>query len=156
MSQARRRIDHLVHAVRDLEAASELYRRLGFRVGACNRHTGGTENRLVQFGSSFVELITVGDRPEEVPPHEPGAFQHHHHPNGATDIRGVTLAAPEPGSHAGFLKAFTGSAPARSAGETLAFALRKGGHLDVRRRPGTAGLASFAVAVPDLAIRPRS
>ena len=33
-----RGLDHIVHAVRDLDAAAELYRRLGFQVGARNRH----------------------------------------------------------------------------------------------------------------------
>jgi hypothetical protein len=35
-----RGLDHIVHAVRDLEAAADLYRRLGFTVGARNRHAG--------------------------------------------------------------------------------------------------------------------
>ena len=33
-----RGLDHIVHAVRDLDAAAELYRRLGFTAGARNRH----------------------------------------------------------------------------------------------------------------------
>ena len=74
MPEPQRRIDHLVHAVHDLDAAADFYRSLGFQVGARNRHPWGTENRLVQFRSSFVELITVGDRPEDIPPHEPGRF----------------------------------------------------------------------------------
>jgi catechol 2,3-dioxygenase-like lactoylglutathione lyase family enzyme len=41
-------LDHVVHAVRDLDAAAELYRRLGFTVGARNRHAWGTHNHLVQ------------------------------------------------------------------------------------------------------------
>ena len=44
-----RRIDHLVVAVRDLDGAGRFYERLGFQVGARNRHPWGTENRLVQF-----------------------------------------------------------------------------------------------------------
>lgn len=68
-----RRIDHLVVAVHDLDEASSLYQRLGFQVGARNRHPWGTENRLVQFGSSFIELITVGDD-AEIPPHGEGTF----------------------------------------------------------------------------------
>jgi hypothetical protein len=54
-------LDHIVHAVRDLDAAAELYRRAGFTVGARNRHPWGTHNRIVQFPGSFVELITVGE-----------------------------------------------------------------------------------------------
>lgn len=68
-----RRMDHLVIAVRDLDAAGDFYRRLGFQVGARNRHPWGTENRLIQFGSSFLELITVAD-PAMIPPHAPGRF----------------------------------------------------------------------------------
>ncbi|QFU16433.1 VOC family protein [Microvirga thermotolerans] len=59
-----RRIDHLVIAVRDLDGAASFYRRLGFQVGARNRHPWGTENRIVQFRSSFLELITVGEGAE--------------------------------------------------------------------------------------------
>ncbi|MDO6588192.1 VOC family protein [Salipiger sp. 1_MG-2023] len=68
-----RRIDHLVFAVRDLDAVVRLYERLGFRVGARNRHPWGTENRLVQFGSSFLEFVAVGDA-ALIEPHAPGRF----------------------------------------------------------------------------------
>lgn len=64
-----RRIDHLVIAVRDLDAAADFYRRLGFQVGARNRHPWGTENRLVQFRTSFLELITTGDAPDTIAEH---------------------------------------------------------------------------------------
>lgn len=74
MPVSHRRIDHLVIAVRDLDAAAGFYERLGFQVGQRNRHPWGTENRLVQFRSSFLELITVGDDPAAIPPHEPGRF----------------------------------------------------------------------------------
>jgi catechol 2,3-dioxygenase-like lactoylglutathione lyase family enzyme len=56
-----RGLDHLVHAVRDLDAAGELYARLGFTVGARNRHPWGTHNRIVQLPGFFVELLTVGE-----------------------------------------------------------------------------------------------
>ncbi|AMJ60121.1 hypothetical protein AXW83_07240 [Bosea sp. PAMC 26642] len=56
-----RGLDHLVIGVRDLDAAGALYERLGFRVGARNRHPWGTENRIVQFPGSFLELIAIGD-----------------------------------------------------------------------------------------------
>jgi hypothetical protein len=239
MTEPRRRIDHLVHAVRDLDAAADLYRRLGFQVGARNRHSWGTENRLVQFRSSFIELITVGEG-AEIPPHAPGRFsfgafvrdhlrdrqglamlvldsddaradaarfaaagigafepffferkgrrldgsetrvaftlafavdpglpaasffvcQQHfpesfwnpafqQHPNGATDVRAATIAAPTPASHADFLTAFTGSAAQPSDGDGLRFALRNGAHLDLEARSGEAGLVGFAVTVPD-------
>ena len=55
-----RAIDHLVIAAHDLEAQAALYRRLGFQVGARNRHPWGTENRIVQFDGAFFELIGLG------------------------------------------------------------------------------------------------
>lgn len=58
-------LDHLVHAVRDLDAVVELYRRLGFTVGARNRHAWGTHNHLVQLPGFFVELLTVAE-PEKL------------------------------------------------------------------------------------------
>jgi Glyoxalase-like domain len=58
-------LDHLVHAVRDLDAAAELYRRLGFTVGARNRHAWGTHNHLVQTPGFFIELLTVAE-PEKL------------------------------------------------------------------------------------------
>ena len=54
-----RGLDHAVHAVRDLDAAAELYRRLGFTVGARNRHPWGTHNHIVQLPGSFIELLAV-------------------------------------------------------------------------------------------------
>jgi catechol 2,3-dioxygenase-like lactoylglutathione lyase family enzyme len=69
----RRGLDHLVLAVRDLDAAGRLYERLGFQVGARNRHPWGTENRLVQFPGAFLELVTVAEG-AAIPPHHPGRF----------------------------------------------------------------------------------
>ena len=60
-----RGLDHAVHAVHDLDAAAELYRRLGFKVGARNRHSWGTHNRLVQLPGFFIELLTVAE-PEKL------------------------------------------------------------------------------------------
>ncbi|MGO4705209.1 VOC family protein [Microvirga sp. 2MCAF38] len=68
-----RGIDHLVVAVRDLDGAGAFYERLGFKVGARNRHSWGTENRLVQFPGSFIELIAVGEG-AAIPPHTPTTF----------------------------------------------------------------------------------
>lgn len=56
-----RGLDHIVHAVRDLDAAAALYRRLGFTVGVRNRHFWGTHNHLVQFPGFFIELLTVAE-----------------------------------------------------------------------------------------------
>jgi hypothetical protein len=60
-----RGLDHVVHAVRDLDAAGALYERLGFKVGARNRHPWGTHNRIVQLPGFFVELLTVAE-PEKL------------------------------------------------------------------------------------------
>jgi len=68
-----RSLDHLVVAVRDLDGAAAFYERLGFQVGPKNRHPWGTENRIIQFPGSFIELITVGEG-ADIPPHGPRAF----------------------------------------------------------------------------------
>ena len=60
-----RGLDHIVHAVRDLDAAADLYRRLGFTVGARNRHPWGTHNHIVQLPGFFIELLTLAE-PERV------------------------------------------------------------------------------------------
>jgi catechol 2,3-dioxygenase-like lactoylglutathione lyase family enzyme len=72
-STSPRGLDHLVIGVRDLDAAGAFYARLGFRVGARNRHPWGTENRIVQFPGSFLELVTIGDA-SLIPEHAPGRF----------------------------------------------------------------------------------
>jgi hypothetical protein len=56
-----RALDHIVHAVRDLDAAAELYRRLGFTVGARNRHPWGTHNHIVQLPGFFIEILAVAE-----------------------------------------------------------------------------------------------
>jgi hypothetical protein len=58
-------LDHVVHAVRDLDAAGDFYSRLGFTVGARNRHAWGTHNRNIQFPGFFLELLTVAE-PEKL------------------------------------------------------------------------------------------
>src|SRR5687768_10508179 len=57
----RRGLDHIVHAVRDLDAVGERYAALGFTVGARNKHPWGTHNRIVQFQGVFIELLAVGE-----------------------------------------------------------------------------------------------
>lgn len=68
-----RGLDHVVHVVRDLEAAGELYDMLGFTVGTRNRHPWGTDNRIVQLPGFFVELLEIADA-EKIPPQEVTRF----------------------------------------------------------------------------------
>ncbi len=68
-----RGLDHIVHAVHDLDAAGARYAQLGFTVGARNRHPWGTHNRIVQCPGVFIELLTVGE-PELIPPGGPRTF----------------------------------------------------------------------------------
>jgi catechol 2,3-dioxygenase-like lactoylglutathione lyase family enzyme len=56
-----RGLDHIVHAVRDLDAAAALYKSLGFTVGARNRHPWGTHNYLIQLPGFFIELLTLAE-----------------------------------------------------------------------------------------------
>ena len=56
-----RGLDHIVHAVRDLDAGADLYRRLGFTVGARNRHPWGTHNHIVQMPGFFIEVLTMAE-----------------------------------------------------------------------------------------------
>jgi len=70
-----RGLDHIVHAVHDLDAAVELYRGLGFTVGARNRHPRewGTQNHIIQLPDTFIELLAV-TAPEGIAPHRPRHF----------------------------------------------------------------------------------
>ena len=66
-------LDHIVHAVRDLDAAAEFYGRAGFTVGSRNRHPWGTHNYIVQFPGVFIELLGVGE-PDLITAATPGTF----------------------------------------------------------------------------------
>jgi len=70
-----RGLDHIVHAVHDLEAAADLYRRLGFQVGARNTHprAWGTQNHIVQLPGTYIELLALADT-SEMAPHGPRFF----------------------------------------------------------------------------------
>jgi len=61
-----RTIDHVVHAVDDLEAAAGAYRDLGFVVTPRADHPFGTSNRLVVLSDSYVEIVAV-TAPEHLP-----------------------------------------------------------------------------------------
>jgi hypothetical protein len=66
-------LDHIVHAVRDLDAAGEFYSSAGFTVGARNRHAWGTHNRLVQLQNCYIELLEIAE-PAKIPPHRADSF----------------------------------------------------------------------------------
>jgi hypothetical protein len=56
-----RGLDHVVIAVRDLEAAARGWESLGFTLTPTARHPWGTANRLVQLPGFFLEILTVAD-----------------------------------------------------------------------------------------------
>ncbi|MDK9695988.1 MAG: VOC family protein [Siculibacillus sp.] len=56
-----RGIDHVVAATLDLGLAADAWSRAGFRLTPLARHPWGTENRLVQFDGSFIEILGIGD-----------------------------------------------------------------------------------------------
>src|ERR1700730_17490602 len=66
-------LDHIVHAVRDLDAAAEFYASAGFTVGARNRHAWGTHNRIVQLKNCYIEILTVAE-PDKIVPHSARSF----------------------------------------------------------------------------------
>lgn len=66
-------LDHIVHAVRDLDAAADFYCRAGFTVGARNRHPWGTHNRIVQLKNCYIEILDVAE-PEKIAPHGVRSF----------------------------------------------------------------------------------
>jgi len=66
-------LDHIVHAVRDLDAAAEFYSSAGFTVGARNRHAWGTHNRIVQLKNCYIEILEVAE-PDKIVPHGARSF----------------------------------------------------------------------------------
>src|ERR1700754_2481414 len=66
-------LDHIVHAVRDVDAAAEFYASAGFTVGARNRHPWGTHNRVVQLKNCYIEILTVAE-PGKIMSHGVNSF----------------------------------------------------------------------------------
>jgi hypothetical protein len=56
-----RGIDHLVVAVKDLEAGREIWQRLGFTMTPRAVHPWGTCNTLAQLDHCFIEVLSVAD-----------------------------------------------------------------------------------------------
>ena len=60
------RIDHVIYAAADLDAAAaRIESELGLVAGGGGRHEGlGTVNRIVPLGGGYLELLAVADREE--------------------------------------------------------------------------------------------
>lgn len=63
-----RGLDHVVHAVRDLQAVAAHYETLGFTTTPPALHPWGTGNALVQLDRSFVEILHVAEPGKIVAP----------------------------------------------------------------------------------------
>jgi catechol 2,3-dioxygenase-like lactoylglutathione lyase family enzyme len=50
-------IDHVVIVVRDLDAARDAFRKMGFTVTPRGHHTLGSQNHCVMFGHDYIELL---------------------------------------------------------------------------------------------------
>jgi len=50
-------IDHVVIAVRDLDQAAADFRALGFTLTPRGHHSIGSQNHLIMFGSTYIELL---------------------------------------------------------------------------------------------------
>jgi catechol 2,3-dioxygenase-like lactoylglutathione lyase family enzyme len=68
-----RGIDHIVIAVRDLDAARSVWQRLGFTLTPVARHPFGTANSLVQLGGNYIELLAIADT-AAIPEPTPASF----------------------------------------------------------------------------------
>ena len=68
-----RGLDHIVHAVRDVDAAADFYVRAGFTVSGRNRHPWGTHNRIVQLKNCYIKILEVAE-PEKIVPHAARSF----------------------------------------------------------------------------------
>jgi hypothetical protein len=66
-------LDHIVHALRDVDTAGEFYFHAGFTVGGRNRHPWGTHNRIVQLKNCYIELLEVAE-PDRIAPHGTRSF----------------------------------------------------------------------------------
>ena len=69
----KRKIDHIVLAVADLDKAADFYEKCGFTITAKSMHPFGTGNRLALLDTAYVELLAVIE-PEKIPPMRPDGF----------------------------------------------------------------------------------
>jgi hypothetical protein len=85
-----RGIDHVIHLVRDLDAAASVYEKLGFLVSSRNKHPFGTHNRIVQLDGSYIEILEVAE-PEKIQGEGgPTSFAHFHRDFLARNGEGLT------------------------------------------------------------------
>ncbi len=93
-----RGIDHVIHLVRDLDAAASLYEKLGFVVSARNKHPFGTHNRIVQLDGSYIEILAVAE-PEKIQGEgSPTSFAHFHREfqiHNGEGLSGLVLASSD-------------------------------------------------------------
>lgn len=68
-----RGLDHLVLMVRDLDAAEQRFRELGFNMSARNHHPFGTSNNLAVFDGNFLEVLGVSDE-SKIPEHSAESY----------------------------------------------------------------------------------
>ena len=132
-----RGLDHIVHAVRDLDAAAAFYRRLGFTVSARNRHPWGTHNCVVQLPGFFVELLTVAE-PEKLSGEGIPLLFGHYHRKFLEQREGLSMLVLEGTDAARDVAAF--KAAGIAASEPLSFE-REG-----RRPDGSAVKVGFSLA----------
>lgn len=93
-----RGIDHVIHLVRDLDAAAATYEKLGFLVSSRNKHPFGTHNRIVQIDGSYIEILEVAE-PEKIQGEGgPTSFAHFHRDflsRNGEGLSGLVLASPD-------------------------------------------------------------
>lgn len=87
-------LDHAVIAVRDLDAASQTFARMGFTLAPRGLHSTGSSNHNIMLGSDYFELLTVPDaNPLQAYFHE---FQRRHEGLAALALTGTEVAAALP------------------------------------------------------------
>jgi catechol 2,3-dioxygenase-like lactoylglutathione lyase family enzyme len=110
-----RGIDHVIHLVRDLDAAAATYEKLGFLVGARNKHPFGTHNRIVQLDGSYIEILEVAEPSKIQGQGGPTSFAHFHRDflaRNGEGLSGLVLASADANADkAAFDKAGFGGFP---------------------------------------------
>jgi catechol 2,3-dioxygenase-like lactoylglutathione lyase family enzyme len=93
-----RGIDHVIHLVRDLDAAAATYEKLGFLVSSRNKHPFGTHNRIVQLDGAYIEILEVAEPSKIQGEGGPTSFAHFHRDflaRNGEGLSGLVLASPD-------------------------------------------------------------